>query len=176
MSDLLWPHGLQHAGLPFPSPTPCSNSCPLSQWCHPSTSSSVIPFSSCLQSFPASGSFPMNWFFASGVKSIIASASMFVPPVNIQDWFSFRINWLDLLEVQVILRSLLQYHSSKEPVLRCSPFFMVQLAHPYMTLGKIIVLSVWTFVSKVISLFFNTLSTFVIDFPSRSKHLLISSL
>ena len=175
MSDLLWPHGQQRARLPFPSPTPCSNSCPLSQWCHPSTSSSVIPFS-CLQSFPVSGSFPMNWFFTSGGKSIVASASTFVPPVNIQDWFSFRIDWLDLFAVQVILRSLLQDHCSKEPVLRCSPFFMVQISHPCMTLGKIIVLTVWTFISKVISLFFNTLSRFVIAFLSRSKHLLISSL
>ena len=175
MSDLLRPHGLQRAGLPFPSPTPCSNSCPLSQWCHPSTSFSVIPFS-CLQSFPASGFFPMNWFSTSGGKSIVASASTFVLPMNIQDWFSFGIDWLDLLAVQVILRSLLQDHSSKESVLWCSPFFMIQISHPYMTLGKIIVLTVWTFISKVISLFFNTLSRFVIAFLSRSKHLLISSL
>ena len=84
-SNSLWPHGLQHARLPCPSPTSrlCSNSCPLSQWCHPTISSSVIPFSSCLQSFPASGSFPMSQFFTSGVQSIGASASASVLPINI---------------------------------------------------------------------------------------------
>ena len=78
--------GLQHARLPCPSPNPgaCSNSCPSSRWCHPTISSSVVPFSSCLQSFPASGSFPMSQFFTSGSQSIRASAS--VLPVNIQDW------------------------------------------------------------------------------------------
>ena len=78
MSDSLWPHGLQHARLPCPSPTPgaCSNSCPLNRWCHPTISSSVVPFSSCLQSFPASGSFPTSQFFESGSQSIRASASI----------------------------------------------------------------------------------------------------
>ena len=87
MSDSLWPHGLHHARLPCPSPTPgaCSNSCPLSQWCHPTISSSVIPLSSCLQSFPASWSFPMSQFFPSGGQSIGASASASVLPMNIQD-------------------------------------------------------------------------------------------
>ena len=85
--DSLWPHGLQHARLPCPSPTPgaCSNSCPSSRWCHPTTSSSIIPFFSCLQSFSASGSFQMSQFFASGGQSIGASASFL--PMNIQDWF-----------------------------------------------------------------------------------------
>ena len=89
MSDSLQPHGLQHARLPCPSPTlrTCSNSCPLSKWCHTTISSSVIPFSSCLQSFPASGFFPMRQFFASGGQSIGASASASVLPMNIQDWF-----------------------------------------------------------------------------------------
>ena len=87
LSDSLWPHELQHARLPCPSPTPRvhSNSCPLSQWCHPIISSFVVPFSSCLQSFTALGSFPVNQFFASGGQSIGASAS--VLPVNILDWF-----------------------------------------------------------------------------------------
>ena len=87
MSNSLWPHELQHARLPCPSPTPgvCSNSCPLIQWCHPTISSSVVPFSSYPQSFPASGSFPMSWLFASGGQSIGASAS--VLPMNIQGWF-----------------------------------------------------------------------------------------
>ena len=85
VSDSLWPHGLQHGRLPCPSPSPevCSNSCPLSQWYHPTISSSVIPFSSCLQSFPASGSFLMSWFFTSGGQSIGASASASVLPMNI---------------------------------------------------------------------------------------------
>ena len=91
-SDSLWPHRLQQARLPCSSPTPgaCSNACPLSRWCHPTISSSVVPFSSCLQSFPASGSFPRSHFFASGGQSIRVSASVSVLPMNIQDWFSFR--------------------------------------------------------------------------------------
>ena len=89
MSDSLQPHGLQHARPPCPSPTPraCSNSCPLSQWCHPIISSCVVPFSFCLQSFPASRSFQMSQFFASGGQSIGVSASASVLPMNIQDWF-----------------------------------------------------------------------------------------
>ena len=89
MSDSLWPHGLQHPKLPYTSPTPgaYSNSCPSSWWCHPTISFSVIPFSSCLQSFPASGSFQMSQFFASGGQSIGVSASASVLPMNIQDWF-----------------------------------------------------------------------------------------
>ena len=88
VSDSLWPHGLQHARIPCPSPTPraYSNSCPSSCWCHPTISSSVIPFS-CLQSFPASGSFPMSQFFTSGGQSIGISASASVLLMNIQDWF-----------------------------------------------------------------------------------------
>ena len=88
VSDSLRPHGLQHARLPCPSPTPgaCSKSCPLSRWCHPTISSSVVPFCSCPQSFPASGSFPMSQFFSSGGQSIGASASASVLPVSIQDW------------------------------------------------------------------------------------------
>ena len=89
MSNSLQPHGLKHARPPCQSPSPraYSNSCPSSQWCHPTISSSVIPFSSCLQSFPASGSFPISWFFASGGQSIGVSASTSILPMNIQDWF-----------------------------------------------------------------------------------------
>ena len=89
MSDSLQPQGLQTTRLPCPPPSPgaCSNPCPSSRWCHPTTSSSVIPFSSHLQSFPASGSFPMSWFFASGGQRIGVSASASVLPMNIQDWF-----------------------------------------------------------------------------------------
>ena len=89
MSNSLTPHGLQHARLPCPSPTPgtCSDSCPLSRWCHPTISSSVVPSSSCLQPFPASGSFPVSQFFAPGSQIIGALASASVLPMNIQDWF-----------------------------------------------------------------------------------------
>ena len=91
---------MQHARLPCLSPTPraCSNSCPLSQWCHPTISSSVVPFSSCLQSFPASGSFPMSQFFAWGGQSIGVSASASVLPVNIQDWFT--LGWTGWISLQ----------------------------------------------------------------------------
>ena len=88
ISDSMWPSGLQHTRLPCPLPTPgaCSNSCPSSWWCHPTISSSVVPFSSCLQSFPASGSFPISQFFAPGGQSVRASALASVLPMNIQDW------------------------------------------------------------------------------------------
>ena len=94
ISDSLWSHGLQHARLPCPSPSPgvCSNSCPLSRWCHPTISSSAIPFSSCLPSFPASGSFPMSRLFASDGRSTGGSASASVLPMNIQGWFP--LDWL----------------------------------------------------------------------------------
>ena len=99
MPDSLWPHGLQHSRLPCPSPTPgaCSNSCPSSRWCHPIISSSIVPFSSCLQSFPASGALPMNQFFTSGSQSIGASAWASVLPMNIQDWFPLGLTgWISL--------------------------------------------------------------------------------
>ena len=87
---------------------------------------------------------------------------------------SFRMDWLDLLSVQGTLKSLLQHHSSKASILQCSAFFTVQLSHPYMTIGKTIALTRWTFVGKVMSLLFNMLSSLVITFLPRSKHLLIS--
>ena len=100
VSDSLQPHGLQHARLPCSSPTPgaCSNSYPLSWWCHPTILSSVILFSSCLQSFPVSGSFPMSQFFASGSQSIGVSASASVLPMNIQDWFPLGMTGLISLQ------------------------------------------------------------------------------
>ena len=130
-------------GFPVPSSTPgvCSNSCPPNQWCHPTTSSSVIPFSSFLQSFPALGSFPMSQFFPSGDQSIGVSALASVFPVNIWGWFPLGlIDWFDLLTVQRTLKSILQHNSSKASVLWCSAFFIVQLSHPYMTIGKSITL------------------------------------
>ena len=116
MFDSLWPHGLQHTRPPCPSPTPrvYSNSCPLSRWCYPTISSSDVPFSSYLRSFPASRSFQMSQFFASGVQSIGASGSASVVPMNISDsLISFRMDWLDLLAVQGTPKSLLQHPQFK---------------------------------------------------------------
>ena len=167
----LRPHGLQHARPPCPSPTPaaCSNSCPSSQGCHTTISSSVVPFSSCPQSFPASGSFQLSQLFASGGQSIGASASTSVLPMN-SGLISFRIDWFDLLAVQGTFKGLLQHYSSKASILWCSAFFKV-LSNPYMTTGKTIALTRQTSVSKVMSLRFNMMSRIVIAFLPRSKHL-----
>ena len=150
VSDSLWPHGLQHARLLWPSLSPgvCLSSCPLSWWCHPTISSSVTPFSSYPQSFPASGSFLISCFFASGGHSIVASASVF--PMNNQDWF-FWIDWFDLLAVQRTLKSLLQHHNSEESIFQCLAFFMFQLSHPYMTTEKTIALTRWTYIFRSFS-------------------------
>ena len=172
MSNSLQAHGLQHARPSCPSPTPgvYPNSCPLSQWCHPTISSSVVPFSSCLQSFPASGSFQMSQFFTSGDQSIGVSASASVPPMNIQDWFP--LGWTGWISLESKgLSSVLQHHSSKASILWCSAFLIVQLSHPYMTTGKTITLTGWTFVGKVMFLLFNMLSRLVITFLPRSKSL-----
>ena len=164
MSDSFQPHGLQHTRPSCPSPTPgaYSDSCPLNQWCHPTILSSVVPFS-CLQSFPASGSFQMSQFFASGGQRFGGSASASVLPMNIQDWFpSGWTVWISFWTRD-------SQESSPAPqfktsILRRSAFFIVQLSHPYMTSGKAIALNRWTFVGKEISLFFNMLSRFVITF------------
>ena len=146
----LWPHGLKHTRLPCPSLSPrvCPNLWPLSQWCHPTISPSVIPFSSCLQSFPASGSFPMSQLFTWDSQSIGAPAS--VLPMNYSGLISFRISWFDLLAVQGTLKTLFQHHGSEASILRCSAFFMAQLSYLYMTIGKTIALSIQMFVGKVI--------------------------
>ena len=145
----LWPHGLQHARLPCPSPFPraCLDSCPLSQWCHPTISSSVIPFSSCLQSFPASGSFPV--MLALRIRWPKYWSFSISPSNEHLGLISFRMDWLDLLAVQVTLKSLLQHHSSKALILWLSAFFTVKLSDPYMTTGKTIALTRQTFVRKV---------------------------
>ena len=106
VSNSLWPHGLQHARPPCPSPTPwaCSNSCPSSQWCHPTISPSVNPFSSCLQSFPTSGSFPMSQFFASGSQSIGVSPSTSVLTMNIHDWLPLGLTGLILMQFKGLSR------------------------------------------------------------------------
>ena len=175
VSDSMRLYGLQHTRLPRPAPTPraYSNSCPSHQWCHTTISSSVVPFSSCLQSFPASGSFPMSWFFTLG-------GLVFEFQLQHQSFqWIFRTDflyncWLNLLAVQGTLKSLLQHHSSKASILRHSAFFTVQISHPFRTTGKTIALTRWTFVGKVMSLFFNMLSRLVITFLPRSKRLLIS--
>ena len=159
------------------SPGVCSNSCSLSWWYHPTISSSVISFSSCLQSFPASGSFPVSWLFTSGGTSTGASASASVLPRNIQGWFTGAgiTNWLVWCPCcPRTLKSPLQHPSSQASILQCSVFFIVQLSHLYMTTGKTVTLTIWTFVGKVTSLLFNMLSRSVITFLPRSKHLLIS--
>ena len=127
VSNSLWLHGLQYAGAPCLSPSRrvYPNSCPFSQWCHPIISSSVVPFSSCPQSFPASGSFQMSqpkyWSFSFNIS----------PSNEHPGLISFRMDWLDLRAVQGTLKSLLQHHSSKASILWHSAFFMVQLSHPY---------------------------------------------
>ena len=174
MSHSLWPHGLQQARFPCPSPSPgaFSNSCLSSWWCHPTISSSVIPFS-CLQSFPASGPFPVSQFFTSVGQSIGVSASASVLPMNIKNWFPLQVTDWNLLAVQGTLKSLFQHHSSKASILWRSAFFIVQFTsiHDY---WKTIALTGWTFVGKVMSLLLNMLSRLVIAFLPRSKCLLIS--
>ena len=131
MSNSFWPQEPQHTRPPCPSPTPRvhPNSCPLSRWCHPTISSSVVPFSSFPQSFPASGSFQMSQLSASGGQSIGVSASTSVPRMNKQDWSP--LGWTGWISLQSkgLSKSLLQHHSSKASILRCSAFFMIQLSH-----------------------------------------------
>ena len=176
VSDSLQLHESQHAKPPCPSPTPRvhPNPCPLSRWCYPTISSSVVPFSSCPQSSPASGSFPMSQLFAWDGQTIGVSASTSVLPMNTQGLISFIMDWLDLLAVQGTLKSLLQHHSSKASIPWLSAFFIVQLSHSYMTTGKTIAFTRRTFVGKVMSLLFNMLSRLVIAFLPKSKRLLIS--
>ena len=146
MSDSLWAHGRQHARLPCPSLTPgaCSNSCPSSQWCHPTISSSVIPFSSCLQSFPASGFSPVNQFFTSGGQNIGASTSASVLPMTIQEWLPLGLTGLISLQSKGLSRVF------SNTTVQKNQFFGIQLSlwsnsqHPYMTTGKTIALTRWT--------------------------------
>ena len=176
MSNSVQLHGLQHTRLPCPSSTlgACSNSCPSSWWCHPIISSSVIPFSSCLQPFPASGFFSNESVLYIRWPKYQSFSFSITPSNEYSVLLSFRMDRFDLLVVQRTLKSHLQHHSSKASILWYSAFFIVQLSHPYMTTGKAIVLTIWIFVDKVMSLLFNMLFWFVIGFLSRSKHLLIS--
>ena len=176
VSDSLRPHEPQHARPPCPSPAPRvhPNSCPSGQWCHPAISSSVFPFSSCPQSFPSSGSFPMSqllcirwpkyWNFSFNISSFNEYSGL----------ISFRMDWLGLLVVQGTLKSLLQHHSSKASIIWCLAFFIVQISHPRTTTGKTIALTRLTFIGQVMSLLFNMVSSFVIGFLPGSKHHLIS--
>ena len=175
MSDSLRHHGLQHTRFPCPLPTLTvySNSCPSSQRCHPTISSSC-PLLRLPSIFPSIRVFsnesvlhirwPNYWSFSFSISPSNAHPGL----------ISFRMDWLDLLAVQGTLKCLLQHLSSKASILRRSAFFTVQLSHPYMTTGKTKALTRWTFVGKAMSLLFNMLSRLAIAFLPRSKRLLIS--
>ena len=150
MSNSLWPHGLQHVRFPYPSPTPgaYSNSCSLCQWYHPTISSSVVPFSSQLQSYSirvfSKDSVlhirqPKYWSFSFSISSSNEYSGL----------ISFTVDWFDLLTIQGTLKSLLQHHSLKASILWQSAFFMVQLSHPYVTTGKPTAFARRTFVSSL---------------------------
>ena len=169
MYKSLWPHRLQHARLPCPSPITRGywNSCPLSRWFHPTL---ILCLPLLLPSiFPSIRVFSNEsvlcirwldyWSFSFSIRTSNEHSGL----------ISFRMDWFDLLAVQGTLKSLLQHHSSKASILQHSALFMVQDSHPYPTTGKTI-----AFTSKVMSLLFNMLSRFVIAFPPRSKILLIS--
>ena len=164
--------------LPCPplSPGVGSDSYPLSQWCYLTISSSVNPFSSCPQSFPASGPFQLNRFFASGGQSIGASASASVLPMNIQDWFPLGwTGWISLLSKG--LSRVFSNTTGQKHQFFSTQFSLWSNSHIHMlTTGKTIALTKWTFVSKVMSLLLNMLSMLVITFLPRSKCLLTSSL
>ena len=161
-------------GLPVPHHLPKAAQAPVHCIGDPAVSSSVTHFSSCPQSFPASGSFPVSQFFASGGQTTGASASAAVLTTSIYSLISLRIDWLDLHAVQWSFRSLLHHHSSKAPILWCSAFFMVQLSHPYMTTEKTMALAIRIFAGRGMSLLFNRLSRWVIASLPESNRLLIS--
>ena len=155
MSSSLWPHGLKHARLLYPWRTPgaCSNSCPLSQWWYPTISSSCHPLLLLPSIFPSIRVFsnesvlwirwPNFWRFSFNITFSNEYSGL----------ISFRMDWLDLLAVQGSLKSLLQHHSSKASLLWRSAFFRIQLSHTYMTTGKTIALTRWTFIGKVMCAF-----------------------
>ena len=167
--QLFEPHGLQHSRLPHPSQTPkaCSNSFPSNRWCHPTISSSAIPLILLPSIFPRIRVFsnesllhiiwPKYWRLRFSIS----------PSNEYSGLISFRMDWLHLLAVHGILKSLLQHHSSKASILQHSAFFIVQVSHPYMTTGKIIALTRRIFVGKVMSLLFNMLSRLIIGFIPR---------
>ena len=170
------PRALEHARLPCPSLSPgvCSNSCPLSQWCYPVVSSSVTCFSSCPQSFPTSGYFPIGWLFASDGQNTAASASESVPPMNIQDWFPLGLTGLISLHSKGLSRVFSSATVWKHQFFDAQPSLWSNSHICTWLLEKNISLTIQTFVDKVMSLLFNTLSRFLIAFLPRSKRLIIS--
>ena len=170
MSDSLKPHGLQHTRLPCPSPTPkaCSDSCPSSWWCHPIISSSVVPFSPCLQSFPVSRFLPVSQYFTSGGQSIGASASASVLPMNIQNWFPLGLTGLISLQSKRLSRV------SNTTVQKHQFFTLSFLYSPTLTSIHDYWRNRHALVGKVMSLLFNMLSRLVIASLPRSKCLLVS--
>ena len=153
MSDSLQPHGLQHARLHWPSPTPraCSKSCPSSRWCHPTISSSDAPFSSCLQSFPGSGSFLKSQFFTSCGQSIRASASASVLPMNIQGWFPLGLTGLMSLQSKGLSRVFSNTTVQKHQFFGVQPsLWSNSHIHTWLLENKI-ALTRWTFIGKVMS-------------------------
>ena len=160
----LRPHGLQHTRLPCP--------CPSSWWCHPTILSSVVPLLLLSSIFPRIRVFTNEW--ALHIRWPKCWSFSISPSSECSGLISFRIDWFDLLAVQGTLKSLLQNHSSKASIPRHSAFFIVQFSHSYMTTGKTIALTRWTFVGKVMSLLFNILSSLVKAFLPRRKHVLIS--
>ena len=177
VSNSLWPHGLQHTRPSGPSSSPrvCPSSYSLNRWCHPTISSSVALFSSCLSLSQHQGLFQwvsclhLSWSFSSKYWNFSFSIS---PSSEYSGLISFRIDWFDLA-FQGTLKSLLQRQSLKASVFWCSAFFIVQLSHLYVTAGETIALTIRTFIGQVMSLLFNTLSRFVIAFLPRSSHLLV---
>ena len=180
MSGSLWPHGLQHTRLHCLSLSlrACSNLCALTQWCHPTSSPSVTPFSLGPQSFLAPGSFLIGPLFVSGGQSTGASASASVLPMNIQGLFPSGLTGLISLLSKGLSRVFSSTTVGRHQFFGAQPFLWsdshIHLLHPYMTTGKTIALNIWAFVGKVISLLFNMLSRFVLAFLSKSKNLLIS--
>ena len=181
-SNSLWLHGLfvtpgKHARLPCLSPYPgtCSNLCPLSWWCYLTILSCAALSSVCLQSFPALGNFLVSHLFESDGQVLQLQHQSFQWIFRVDFFYDFFYKFLyDFLAVKETLNSLLQHHNSEASILWCSALFMVQLSHPYMTIGKTIALTRQTFIIKVLSLFLNMLSRFLITFLPRNKHLLIS--
>ena len=175
VSDSLWPHEPQHTRPPCPSQLPESTQTH-DRWISGAIQSSRLPLSPsppALNHSQPHGLF--KWVSSLYQVAKILEFSFNISPSNEHPGLvSFRMDWLDLLAVQGTLKSLLQHHRSKESILRCSAFFIVQLSYPYMTPGKTITLTRWTFAEKVMSLLFHMLSRLVITFFSRSKHLLIS--
>ena len=177
MSDSLWPHGLQHARPPCPSPASRAylNSCPVSWSCH-STISSSWALLLLLSIFPSIRVFSNEWVLSIRWPSCWRFSFRVSPSSEYSGLILFKVDWFDLLAVQRTLKSIVQHHSSKASNLWCSAFFIVQLSHTYITTGKNIALTRWIFVGKIISLLFNMLSILVIVFLPRNKHLSISRL